>query len=199
MQEEFRDRLQLLNRNFILVPEDRSDRTFTDYHRAHRHAASVQDTDSPAFQIPDAGDRYPGSSLPALEAATWAREAHPNLFPAFDLALFEAFFGRTEIISDPEVLVRIGASVALDPSAMQEALRAGSYRPIVLQEYLEAANQGIHGIPTILIPEETPIVGAVPYADLKQAVERALLGASDRLHVDPASGPIISYEGSAFS
>jgi hypothetical protein len=33
------------NRNFILVPEDRADRTFTEYHRARRHAAGAQDSD----------------------------------------------------------------------------------------------------------------------------------------------------------
>lgn len=164
----------MLNRNFILVPEDRADRTFTDYHCAHRQAARVQDTDSPVFQIPAVGQRSPRSSLPALEAATWAREAHPGLFPAFDLALFEAFFGRTEDISDPEVLARIGESVGLDPSALRVALTAGHSRPIVWREYLEATDQGIHGIPTILIPGQAPIVGAVPYGELKRAVEGAL-------------------------
>ncbi len=187
----------MLNRNFVLVPENRDDRTFSNYHRAHRHAAGVQDTDSPVFQIPAAGERYPRSSLLALEAATWAREVQPAMFPAFDLALFEAFFGHTEDISDPEVLARIAVSVGLDPAALRTALATGQYRPRVLQEYLEAANQGIHGIPTILIPGQAPIVGAVPYAELKRAVERAFTGAPDGPRVDPGSGAIILQEGSA--
>ena len=184
------------------MPEDRSDRTFTDYHRAHRHAAGVQDTDAPRFQIPAMGDRYPRSSLPALEAATWAREEHPERFEAFDLALFEAFFGRTEDISDPRVLGCIGASVELNPSALSEALRTGRYRPMVHEEYLEAADQGIHGIPTILLPGQAPIVGAVPYADLRRAVERALSsgspGASAGPRNDADTGAIIIQEGTAF-
>jgi len=114
------------NRNFILVPEDRADRTFTDYHRAHRHAAGAQDADSPVFQIPAVGDRYPRGSLPALEAATWVREVHPEAFPAFDLALFEAFFGRTEDISGPEVLERIAALVGLERSALRPGPRSGA-------------------------------------------------------------------------
>ena len=187
----------MVNRNFILVPEDRADRTFSDYQRAHRHAAGAQDTDSPRFQIPPAGERYPRSSLAALEAATWAREEHPASFPAFDLALLEAFFGRTEDISDPEVLARVGGSVGLYPLALRAALTAGRYRPRVLQEYLEAANQGIHGIPTVLIPGQVPIVGAVPYADLKRAVERALTGGSGGPRADPASGTLVIQEGSA--
>jgi predicted DsbA family dithiol-disulfide isomerase len=179
------------------VPEDRAGRTFTDYHRAHRYTAGAQDTDSPVFRIPAVGDRYPRGSLPALEAATWVREVHPELFPAFDLAVFEAFFGRTEDISDPEVLGRIAASVGLEPSAPRAALSTGRYRAMVLQEYLEATNQGIPGIPTFLIPGQAPIVGAVPYADLKRAVEGAFTGGSGGPRVDPASGAIIIQEGSA--
>jgi predicted DsbA family dithiol-disulfide isomerase len=185
------------HRNFILVPEDRADRAFTDYHRAHRHAAGAQDTDSPVFQIPAVGDRYPRGSLSALEAATWVREVHPELLAAFDLALFEAFFGRTEDISDAEVLEQLAASVGLEPSALGAALATGRYRPMVLREHLEATDRGIHGVPTILIPGQAPIVGAVPYADLKRAVEGAFTGGSGGLHVDPVSGAIIIQEGSA--
>jgi predicted DsbA family dithiol-disulfide isomerase len=185
------------HRNFVLVPEDRADRVFTDYHRAHRRAAREQDSDSPPFQLPVAGDRYPRSSWPALEAATWAREAHPELFPSFDLALFEAFFERTEDISDREVLGRIAASVGLDPSALGMCLAEGRYRPTVRQEHLEATNQGIRGIPTVLIQGQPPIVGAVPYSDLKRALERTLRGGSGGPRLDPASGAIIIQEGTA--
>jgi len=73
----------------------------------------LQDTDAPTFHLPAAGDRYPRSSLPALEAATWVRESHPVLFPAFDLALFEAFFGRTEDIS-----MRTSSAQSKRPSAV---------------------------------------------------------------------------------
>jgi len=180
------------------VPEDRPDRTFTDYHRAHRQAAGVQDTDAPRFQVPALGDRYPRSSLPALEAATWAREEHPEQFEAFDLALFEAFFGGTEDISDPHVLGRIGALVGLEPSALSDVLGTGRYRPMVFEEYLEAANQGIHGIPTILIPGQAPIVGAVPYAELKRAVERAFTNESAGSRKEAGSDATIIQEGTAF-
>ena len=170
---------------------------FSDYHRAHRHAAMTQDSDSPTFQIPTAGSRYPRCSLPALEAAAWVREAHPERFPAFDLALFEAFFGRTEDIGDPEVLGRIAASTGLDPSTLRAVLAESRYRPMVLQEHLEAADRGIRSVPTILVPGQPPIVGAVPYADLQRGVERALTGGSKGPGVDPATGAIIIQEGSA--
>lgn len=185
------------HRSFLLRPEDRPDRTFTDYQRAGRRAAAEQDADSPAFHIPAVGDRYPSGSFPALEAAAWVREVHAEAFAAFDLALFEAFFGRAEDISDRMVLGRVAASVGLQPSALTEAISTGDYRPTVMQEHMEATNQGIHGVPTILIPGQAPIVGAVPYSHLKRAVEQALTGGPRGPGVDPASGGIIIQEGSA--
>ena len=135
--------------------------------------------------------------MPALEAATWTREIHPVLFPAFDLALFDAFFDRTADISDPEVLGRIAESVGLEAAALRLGLSTRRYRPLVLQEYLKATEQGIRGVPAILIPGQAPIVGAVPYADLKRSAERAFTGGSDGPRVDPISGAIILQEGSA--
>lgn len=157
----------------MLVPEDRADRIFRDYHRAHRQSATTQGEDAPRFQIPEAGDPYPRCSFPALEAAAWVRENQPDRFLAFDLAIFEAFFGRTEDISDPDVLEQVGAECGIGSDAMREALESHRYREHVLREDREARTLGIQGIPATLIPGRQPIVGAVPYVELKQAVEAA--------------------------
>lgn len=170
LQEEYGGDLTVQHRSFVLIGEERADRTFRDYHRSHRHAASTQDADSPPFQIPAAGERYPRSSLPVLEAAVWVREEQPAVFPAFDLALFEAFFGRTEDISDPETLARIAGSVGADPVGVREAVASGRFRQRVLEEHREAADMGIRSVPTVLIPGRPPVVGAVPYLDLRKAV-----------------------------
>jgi predicted DsbA family dithiol-disulfide isomerase len=127
------------------------------------------------------------------------REVHPAVFPAFDLALFEAFFGRTEDISDPEVLVRLGEAAGLNPSRLRAALRSGEYHRAVLREHLEATSQGIHGIPAIQIPGQAPIVGAVPYVDLRRAVDRALTGGRPGSDGDPAPDARIIPEDNAFS
>ena len=178
LQQEFGEAVTVCHRSFVLIAEDRSDRTFKDYHRDHRHAASTQDSDSPPFRIPAAGERYPRGSLPALEAAAWVRQEQPNLFPAFDLALFEAFFGRTEDISDPETLARIAASVGADPDGVREALASARFRQLVLDEHHEAAGRGIRSVPTVLIPGRPAVVGAVPYPDLREAVAAGCSGES---------------------
>jgi predicted DsbA family dithiol-disulfide isomerase len=160
----------------VLVPEERSDRTFLDYHRAHRDAAARQDEDAPRFQIPDAGHPYPRYSLPALEAGMWVRDTHTDRFADFDLAIFEAFFGRTEDISDLDVLCGLADGCGVDGAALAGVVREARCRERVLAEYQEALAQGIRAVPAVTMPGRTPIVGAVPYRDLKRAVEDALRG-----------------------
>jgi predicted DsbA family dithiol-disulfide isomerase len=162
----------------VLVSEDRIDRTFRDYHRAHRQAAARQDEDAPQFQIPDAGHPYPRCSLPALEAGMWVRDTYPDRFPAFDLAVFDAFFSRTEDISDLEVLGRLAERCGLDGTALSEVIREERCRERVLAEYQEALDMGIRGVPAVTMPGRSPIVGAVPYPDLRRAIEAALRGTS---------------------
>jgi predicted DsbA family dithiol-disulfide isomerase len=158
----------------VLVPEERSDRAFADYHLMHRRAAGEQDRDAPRFALPVVGSPYPRWSLPALEAAAWVRETAPDRFDAFDLALFEAFFGKTQDISDPEVLAAVARVVELDTDGLRSILREHRYRPQVLAEHLEAVRQGIHAIPAVVIPDRSPVVGAVPYPELERAVAAAL-------------------------
>jgi len=173
-------------RSFVLVPEDRADRAFTEYHRAHRRAAADQEADAPAFHLPAAGDRYPRSSWPALEAAAWARDVDAGRFLAFDLGLFEAFFGRSEDVSDPAVLARLARAAGLDGAGLAEVLAQRRYQPRVREEHLEAVGLGIRGVPAFLVPGQPPIVGAVPYAELRRAVDRALAGT---IHENAVNNP----------
>jgi predicted DsbA family dithiol-disulfide isomerase len=181
----------------VLRPEDRADQVFSEYHRAHRRAAAEQDTDAPAFHLPAAGDRYPRSSWPALEAAAWALDTDPGRFAEFDLSLFEAFFGRSEDVSDPAVLIRLARAGGLDAAGMSAALTSRRYQPRVRDEHLEAVGLGIHGIPAFLIPGQPPIVGAVPYVDLTRAVDRAL-GIAEAEDGGSSKPPGVIQEGTAF-
>ena len=174
LEAEFPSQVHLRHRSFVLVGEERTGRVFLDYHRAHRQAAGQQDADAPRFDIPPIGHPYPRSSLPALEAAAWVRDTQPDRFKTFDLALFQAFFTRTEDISDQETLGRIGESCGIDSWGMRSALASGRFRPTVLQETEDAFQAGIRGIPAVVLPGRPPIVGAVRYADLEQAVRDTL-------------------------
>jgi predicted DsbA family dithiol-disulfide isomerase len=160
----------------VLVPEARAGRTFREYHRAHRQAAATQGADAPTFGIPNVGDPYPRCSFPALEAAVWVRQTSSERFPTFDAVLFEGFFGRNEDISDSTILVRLAEQCGLDGRALIGALRDGNCREQVVVESREAGRLAITAIPAVVLPGRPPIVGAVPYADLRRAVEAALRG-----------------------
>jgi len=107
----------------------------------------------------------------------WVRETYPDRFPAFDLAVFEAFFSRTEDISDIEVLGRLAERCGLDGTALAEVIREERCRERVLAEYKEALDTGIRGVPAVTMTGRPPLVGAVPYPDLRRAIEAALRGA----------------------
>jgi predicted DsbA family dithiol-disulfide isomerase len=176
VREELGASLRVEVKSFILIPEEQPGRTFRDYHRMHRRAAGEQDTDAPRFEVPPVGHPYPRWSLPALEAAAWVRAIHPGRFDAFDLGVFEAFFGQLRDISDPGVLAELATQAGMDGGPLVEALRTARYRPIVLQEHREAVERGIQAIPAVLLPGRAPILGAVSYADLHQAVAGCLAG-----------------------
>jgi hypothetical protein len=47
-------------------------------------------------------------------------------------------------------------------AALSEVIREGRYRGRVLAEHQEALDLGICGIPAVVVPGRSPIVGAVP-------------------------------------
>lgn len=96
------------------------------------------------------------------------------------MALFEAFFSRTEDISDLDVLGRLASQCGLDAQALADAVRERRYRECVFAEHQNAANMGIRGVPAVVLPDRSLIVGAVPYDDFRRAVERALSATADR-------------------
>lgn len=159
-------------RAFILIAQDDPQARFTEYHRTHRRAAAAQADDAPPFDLPPVGAPYPASSLPALEAACWVRRHRPDRFPAFDLALYRAFFGATRDVGDAGVLAGIAAEIlGGNTGELAAALRAGSMRAAVLAEHREAVERwGIRGVPAVIVGDAAPVVGAVPYAHYRAAV-----------------------------
>jgi predicted DsbA family dithiol-disulfide isomerase len=95
-------------------------------------------------------------------------------------ALFQAFFERGRDIGDIAVLQDVASSIGLDPSELGEALGAGRYTARVLEDQRIAQEIGITGVPAALLHDGSGrgqgmlLSGAVPYASLEAAVERAL-------------------------
>ena len=184
--------MTIRHRAFILIAQDSPDARFTEYHLTHRRAAASQEGDVPSFHLPAVGAPYPVSSLPALEAACWVRETLPDRFPAFDLALYRAFFWDTRDVGELEVLMAVATEALGEaPVALREALRAGAMRPTVVAEHREAVERWhVRGIPAVMVGEGQPIVGAVPRAYYRAAV-LAALGEPVADPSEPPSGRIL--------
>lgn len=120
------------------------------------------------------------------------RQHRPDRFPAFDLALYRAFFGATCDVSNVEALQGIAEEIlGGDAAGLADALRRGAIRPTVLAEHREAVERyGIRGIPAVIVDDGEPIVGAVPYGHYRAAV-LAALGEPLVDPSDPPSGRIL--------
>jgi predicted DsbA family dithiol-disulfide isomerase len=161
----------LHHKAFLLRPEENPQARFTAYHLQHRQAA--RQLTGLEFRVPQVGDPYPRSSLPALAAAKWVAARDPERFSLFDLALFEAFFGETKDIGDPEVLAEVARSVGISDPGLREALRDRTYEDAVWNDHREAMERDIHSIPTVVIGD-TVISGAVPIGEYRTALQAEL-------------------------
>lgn len=115
------------------------------------------------------------NSLPALEAAEFARE-HGD-FDAFHHAVFTAYWGEGKDIGKIEVLKEIADSVGLDAEAMAAAVEEGRYRDQVMADYELAQRIGFNGVPAFIVGNRA-IVGAQPYEVFEQVM--TMLGRDKR-------------------
>lgn len=149
-------------------------KAFDDYVIQHRRWASQQEG-APHFAIPAPGAPYPRSSLNALEAMKWVDRNQPERMEAFELAVFESFFGRLEDISDTGRLHGLASRAGIEnPDEMRRAVEAGELSRAVMNDYREAVEKyGISGIPAVIVPGKSPLIGAVPLEMYRESVEEA--------------------------
>lgn len=176
MAGELGGRVRLLRRSFVLVPPGGGREVFDDYVLKHRRMAARNEP-AARFHIPAPGSPYPASSLPAQLALKGVDLHHPRRGDAYETALFEAFFGRSEDVSDPGVLAHCAQEAGIDPEEVRAYLRDGEIERRVLLEHREAVEElGVTGIPTVVVPGLPPIVGAVPADFYREAFRAALEG-----------------------
>ena len=119
----------------------------------------------------------PGSRK-AFEAAAFARDE--GRFDAMHEALFRAFFEHGRDIGDVAVLREIGAAVGLDPDRLGADLAERRHTAGVLEDERLAGVIGITGVPAMVLSrpggggQAYLLSGAVPFATLAEAVDRAL-------------------------
>ncbi len=110
----------------------------------------------------------------AHEAAWLAREH--GLEPEMRAAIFAACWEEGRDIGRIDVLVNLGRSLGLDPSALKVALDIDQFTQAVQREQATARQIGVASVPTLIIgsgPEAQVLVGALPYAELSEVIAHA--------------------------
>lgn len=127
-----------------------------------------------AFQMWTRSD-FPQWSLPALEAAKCAELQGPEAFERMHLGLFRGFFSEGVNIGRAEEVMEVARRAGLDMDRFLNDYKEGGQRQRVLIEHVQAVEQyRVLAIPTVVIGEGPPIVGAVPLREYERLLARLL-------------------------
>ncbi len=111
----------------------------------------------------------------AAEAGECVAELGGNeKFWSFANTLLESQQTQTEKIKD---LSALATSIGIEKGAFDACASSRKYKDAVQKEYDEAVKLGISGTPTSFLVSKAgtfPIEGALPYAELKKAIEQVL-------------------------
>jgi predicted DsbA family dithiol-disulfide isomerase len=99
-------------------------------------------------------------SEPAHEASEWAREQGAG--EEFRHRIYDAYFVKNINIGSADILVDIANSLGLNGEDLRQALADHRYQDRVTQQFQEAHQLGVTGVPTF-VAGGYALVGAQPY------------------------------------
>lgn len=118
---------------------------------------------------------FPQWSLPALEAAKCAELQGAEAFERMHFALFRAFFEEGVNIGEPAEVIEVARRAGLEMALFLRDYEQGSQRDRVLEEHARAvARYAVRAIPTVIVGEAPPIVGAVPIQEYERLMTQPL-------------------------
>ena len=94
-------------------------------------------------------DPFPGNSLTAMRAATYAKGAGRTV--AFALAGFRQAFAGGRDLSDPENVLIAAAACELHPNAVGKAVQTAAVKEALREATERAGDLGVRGVPSIAI------------------------------------------------
>ena len=109
------------------------------------------------------------NTFDAHRLVKWAGEQGRQT--AMKQALFEAYFGKAEDVSDGDVLVRCVETLGLDADAAREVLKSDRYAGAVREDEATYQKAGITSVPAFIINSKYLISGAQEPAALVQALQ----------------------------
>lgn len=93
-------------------------------------------------------DRWPDTTIPALELSSVAYRSGPDIGLAVSLAVRAALFEHGQDIGDPDVLAMIAAQHGITPGDLAAA------RPLIEAEYDDGRRRGVSGSPHFWIGQD---------------------------------------------
>jgi len=103
-------------------------------------------------------ERYTRNTFDGHRLVKWAGELGKQT--DMKLALFEAYFGRAENVSDADVLVRCAAAVGLDAEQARAVLDSDRYADAVRQDEAQYQQAGVSAVPAYVVNQKYLISGA---------------------------------------
>lgn len=173
IKEEYGGKVDIQPRVFMLRPEPDPTAVFNEHRRAGWTRAGSH-PDSGEFNLWTRGETFPACSLPSAEAGLAARSQGPEAWERFHMGLLRAFFTENRNISDVAVLLDVAGKSGLDVPRFRDELESGTYRQQAYAEYTQAVQQGITGIPSVVVNDKAVLVGAVPIEQYRQVIDSLL-------------------------
>jgi predicted DsbA family dithiol-disulfide isomerase len=179
LREELGGRLELEYRAFLLRPRPRGPgdpearhERFVAYTGSWQRAAA--EADAPVFRTWASAEGPPSHSVPAHLAAKAARRVGADAFAAMHARLLRAYFAESRDISARTVQAELWRELGL-PGAGFDAVDDPALLRETLAEHEAALEAGATGVPAaMLVGQDAPLVGALPYATYKRWIERNL-------------------------
>ena len=129
------------------------------------------------------------NTFDAHRLLTWASTQGAEPQRRLKIALLEAYQGRAECISDPEVLLNAVRAAELDVSDAQNVLSSQAYADEVRALEYSVQQAEIHSVPTFIINDQFLITGGQPIEvfeqSLRQIVAEANGSSDDEAHDTP--------------
>ncbi|MGI4787365.1 MAG: DsbA family oxidoreductase [Janthinobacterium lividum] len=109
----------------------------------------------------------------ALEGAAYVQDKAPELFDAYNEAVYRAFWERSEDISDLSVLGQIAEKAGLGTDAFLAAVSSKAYHHQIVRFDDDAYAADVTHVPTFLFRGER--CAEAPYATIKELAQRYLV------------------------
>ncbi|MBN9585713.1 MAG: 2-hydroxychromene-2-carboxylate isomerase [Afipia sp. 62-7] len=94
---------------------------------------------------------FPVNAVKSMRGCIWVQQRHPDKFLAFATAVFEAYWGDDQDISQDAVLTKVCERVGIDPQAFLAGIGEQGIKDQLKANTDDAISRGAFGSPTIYL------------------------------------------------